>query len=68
MPKNLIFVEENKYMWDGISYESKNEAQDIMQKYKDDNFQVELVEEEGKFFLYTRRIVTEIVVEGEPTV
>jgi hypothetical protein len=53
-------------MWDGVVYESKQEAQDTMQKYKDDNFEVELIEEEGKFFVYSRRVVTEIVVEGEP--
>ena len=54
-----------KFMWDGVVYESKKEAEDTMQKYKDDNFEVELKEEEGKHLLYTRRVVTEIVVEGE---
>ncbi len=52
-------------MWDGVVYESKKEAEDTIQKYKDDNFEVELKEEEGKHLLYTRRVVTEIVVEGE---
>ena len=52
-------------MWDGVVYESKKEAEDTMRKYKDDNFEVELIEEEGKHLLYTRRVVTEIVVEGE---
>jgi hypothetical protein len=36
-----------------------------MQKYKKDGFEVEMVEEEKKHLLYTRREVTEIVVEGE---
>ena len=55
-----------KYMWDNVVYESKKEAQDIMEKYKKDNFEVELIEEENKYLLYTRRVVTEIVLEGEP--
>ena len=55
-----------KYMWDNVVYESKKEAQDIMKKYKKDNFEVELIEEENKYLLYTRRVVTEIVLEGEP--
>jgi len=54
-----------KFMWDGIVYESKKEAEDTMRKYKDDNFEVDLIEEEGKHLLYTRRVVKEIVVEGE---
>ena len=54
-----------KFMWDGIVYESKKEAEDTMRKYKDDNFEVELIEEEKKHLLYTRRVVKEIVVEGE---
>jgi hypothetical protein len=31
-------------------------------------FEVELVEEESKYLLYTRRVVTEIVLEGEAPV
>ncbi len=54
-----------KFMWDGVVYESKKEAEDTMQKYKDDNFEVGLIEEEKKHLLYTRRVVKEIVVEGE---
>lgn len=55
-------------MWDFVIYESKKEAQDLMQKFKDDGFEVELIEEENKYLLYTRRVVTEIVVEGEAPV
>jgi len=54
-----------KFMWDDVVYESKKEAEDTMRKYKDDNFEVELIEEEKKHLLYTRRVVKEIVVEGE---
>lgn len=65
MPDSSKIINETKFMWDGVVYESEKEAQDLMRKYKDDDFQVELVEEEGKYLLYTRRLVTEIVVEGE---
>ena len=65
MPDASKKINGKKFMWDGIVYESKKEAQDVMQKYKDDNFEVELIEEEKQFLLYTRRVVTEIVVEGE---
>ncbi len=66
MPDSSIKVNGKKFMWDGVVYESKKEAEDTMKKYKDDNFEVELKEEEeGKHLLYTRRVVTEIVVEDE---
>ena len=65
MPDISKIINGKKFMWDGVVYESKKEAEDTMQKYKDDNFEVELKEEEGKHLLYTRRVVTEIVVEGE---
>ncbi len=52
-------------MWDGIVYESEKEAQEVKKKYEDDNFEVEMVKEEEKYLLYTRRVVTEIVLEGE---
>ena len=65
MPDVSKIIDGKKFMWDGIVYESKKEAEDTMQKYKNDGFEVELIEEEKQHLLYTRRVVTEIVVEGE---
>ncbi len=65
MPDISKIINGKKLMWDGVVYESKKEAEDTMQKYKDDNFEVELIEEEKKHILYTRRVVKDIVVEGE---
>jgi hypothetical protein len=65
MPDISKMINSKKFMWDGVVYESEKEAQDTMKKYKEDNFEVEMKEEEGKYLLYTRRLVTEIVVEGE---
>jgi hypothetical protein len=53
-------------MWDGEDYESEAAAKENIAKYKKDNFEAELVEEDGKFLVFSRRLVTEIVVEGEP--
>ena len=65
MPDISKIINGKKFMWDGVVYESKKEAEDTMRKYKDDNFEVELIEEEKKHILYTRRVVKDIVVEGE---
>jgi hypothetical protein len=53
-------------MWDGVVYKSETEAREVMEKYSNDGFQVEFIEEEKQYLLYTRRIVTKIVLEGEP--
>jgi len=68
MPDASKIIDGKKFMWDEVVYESEKEAQEVKQKYASDNFEVELVEEEKQYLLYTRRVVTEIVVEGEPPV
>jgi len=55
-----------KFMWDGRVYTEEKERREISQKYKEDGFEVELVEEDNQYFLFTRRVVTEVVVEGQP--
>ncbi|MGB2764011.1 MAG: hypothetical protein WBC02_01265 [Candidatus Aminicenantaceae bacterium] len=68
MPDISKIINGKKFMWDFVIYESKKEAQDLMQKFKDNGFEVELIEEENKYLLYTRKVITEIVVEGEAPV
>jgi hypothetical protein len=63
--EEVLYVEKEKYMWDGAVYESEEEANKKKEEYEKHNFQVQLVEQEGKYLVYTRRVVTEIVLEGE---
>lgn len=55
-----------KFMWDGRSYESLQEAEEAMRDYGQQKFEVRLVEQDDTIEVYTRRVVTEVVVEGEP--
>ncbi len=55
-----------KFMWDGKVNTDEKERREIAQKYKDDGFEVEMVDEGGEYFLFTRRLVKEVVVEGKP--
>jgi biotin operon repressor len=59
------WVEGNKYMWDGAEYASREEAQARADAYKKDGFEILVVEAEGKWLVYTRRVVTEVVIQGE---
>ena len=67
MPDLAMKVDGLKYMWDGEEYADKGAAEEVIKKYKGDNFEIQLIEEEGKFFVYTRR-EAEVVLEGEAPV
>jgi len=62
MPSDVMF-KEKKFMWDGIDYPSKEKALEKVQTYKNNGFEVETYEESGKTYLYTRRVVKEIIVQ-----
>lgn len=45
-----------KFMWDGAVYASQDEAQQTMEAYKQDGFEVEMIPAEGSYLIYTRRL------------
>jgi hypothetical protein len=51
-----------KFMWDGRTLESREEASRVAESYRKDNFEVGVVEQEGKFFVYSRRVVKGVAV------
>jgi len=59
-------IDGKKFMWDGKEYENAEEADEARARYEKDGFEAQIVEEEGKIHVFTRRVVTEVVVEGEP--
>jgi len=57
-----------KFMWDKGCYPTEEEAHEKMAQYEKDGFEAECVEENGMYLVYTRRLVTEIVLEeGDQT-
>jgi hypothetical protein len=54
-----------KFMWDKGNYSTEGEAVEKINKYRKDGFETRLVEEERKYFIYSRRVVTKIVLEGD---
>jgi hypothetical protein len=52
-----------KFMWDNGDYSTEEEALEKMSHYEKGGFETERVEEEAKYFVYTRRVVTEIILE-----
>ena len=41
-------------------------TEETVKQYKGDGFETEMIEEEGNYYVFTRRVVTEVVVEGQP--
>ncbi len=60
--KTRIF-EGKKYMWDGQEYDNEEQASSVEKQYTEKGFEVQMWREDGKVLIYTRRIVTEIVLE-----
>lgn len=65
MPESYKVIDSYKWMWDGAEYDDEGKAKEAEGNYQKDNFETKIFEEEGKWLVYTRRVVTEVVVEGE---
>jgi len=59
-------IDKKKFMWDGYVYKTKEEAEETAKKYRENGFEVELIKEVDQYFVFTRRVVKEIVIEGTP--
>jgi hypothetical protein len=66
--ESVKIINGKKFMWDGNEYPDRENASEIAQKYKNDGFETEVLEEGTKYFVFTRRVVKEVVIEGSPTI
>jgi hypothetical protein len=64
-PQAVRFFDRRKFMWDGEAYDSRPAAEAKRSDYEAQQFETQLIEEDARFLLYTRRVVKEVVVEGE---
>jgi hypothetical protein len=63
MSPNLSVIRDGKkFMWDGRPYASSEEALHAGEAYRNDKFEVCVVEEEGQFLVYARRVVNAVAV------
>jgi len=63
MSPNLARISDGKkFMWDGQLYDNQEDASRVAQTYRDENFEIQMVEEGGKFLVYTRRTAKEWAV------
>jgi len=63
MTPSLSLVRDGKkFMWDGRTYETREDALRVGETYRTDSFEIQMVEEAGKFLVYSRRVVKEVAV------
>jgi predicted O-methyltransferase YrrM len=60
-PDLAMISDGKKFMWDGQLYDNREEAARAAESYKNENFEIQMVDEDGKFLVYTRRTVKEWV-------
>ena len=63
MVERVRFFEGKKFLWDGEEYDDKGKADTVEKQYSESGFDVQSCSENGKVILYTRRVVTEVVLE-----
>jgi hypothetical protein len=51
-------VDGKKFMWDGVVYDSDDQAQQVMEGYAKDGFEVQKFVNDGQFLVYSRRVAT----------
>ena len=64
-PDLAMISDGKKFMWDGQLYDNREEAARAAESYQAENFQIQIAEEGGKFLVYTRRAVKEVVVTAQ---
>ena len=66
--ENAKIIDGKKFMWDGETYSGKEKAQEVISDYEKEGFETRLIKEGDEYFIYSRRVVTEIVIEGQQPV
>ena len=56
-------IDGRKYMWDGVEFDSERDADAAAEKYRSEGFEAVVVAGES-YHVYTRRVVTDVKVEG----
>jgi hypothetical protein len=51
-------VDGKKFMWDGVVYDSDDQAQQVMEGYAKDGFEVQKFVNADQFLVYSRRVAT----------
>jgi len=57
-------LEGKKFMWDGGTHATEEEAEQVMHGYEKDGFETRMFVEDGQYLVYSRRVVMVEKAEG----
>ena len=63
--ENVKIIGGKKFMWDCETYTGKEKGQEVISNYEKEGFETRLIKEGKEYFVYSRRVVTEIIVDGQ---
>ncbi|NIM48238.1 MAG: hypothetical protein GTO22_03105 [Gemmatimonadales bacterium] len=63
MAERARLFDGKKYLWDGQEYDTEAAARKAEKEYASNGFEVRLWREQELVLLYTRRVVTEVIVD-----
>jgi len=63
MSSLAVRIDGKKFMWDKGVYTSESEAKEKMTQYEQDGFEATCLNEDGKYLVYSRRVVSEITLD-----
>jgi hypothetical protein len=52
-----------KFMWDGGTYETEEQARQVMHGYEQDGFETRMYVEDNQFLVYSRRVAAQQAAE-----
>jgi len=64
MPRNAVFFEERKFLWDGRAHETGAQARETAASYAKDGFETRVIEEDGQHLVYSRRVAAQQAAAG----
>ncbi len=59
-PKLSLIRDGKKFMWDGVVYDTEAAAAQAATSYRQNQFEVAILMEDGKHLVYTRRAVAQV--------
>jgi len=64
MPKLASVFDGKKFLWNGVLYETRQQASEVQAGYDKEGFETRLSEEDGKHLVYSRRVSAQQTAAG----
>ncbi|MBI5245006.1 MAG: hypothetical protein HY922_15180 [Elusimicrobia bacterium] len=66
MPQLARILDGKKFLWNGVEYEARKQAEEASSAYEKEAFETRMIEEGGKHLIYTRRVAAQQTATETP--